>query len=71
MLNWKPAMAERPDVYVSDLKQSVLLEVKATEILVSEQYPLKCSLRFPRIVKIRYDKPPEEAMTKSDLEKVI
>jgi DNA ligase-4 len=64
-------MADRPDVYVSDLKKSVVLEIKATEIMASDSYPTKCTLRFPRVVKIRYDKPADEAMTRQDLEKVI
>ena len=71
--NWKPSMSTRPDVVVSDLSQSVIFEVKAAELLITEQYPTRCTLRFPRVVKIRYEdsKPWNEAMTKEDLDKMM
>ena len=53
---WSPVMSDRPDVYISDVTKSVVLEVKAGEIVVSDQYPTFYTLRFPRVVKIRYDK---------------
>jgi hypothetical protein len=65
-------MKIRPDVIISDLSQSVILEVKAAELLLGEEYPTNCTLRFPRVVRIRYEdsKPWNEAMTREDLEKM-
>ena len=39
------------------LLQVLLLQVKATEIVDSEQYATRCTLRFPRVERIRDDKP--------------
>ena len=32
---WQPGMSDRPDLIVKDLSKSVILEVKASELLVS------------------------------------
>jgi len=34
--NWKPAMNIRPDVIIGDLSKSVILEVKAAELLITD-----------------------------------
>lgn len=68
---WTPAMSERPDVYISDLSKSVVLEVKAGELVISEQYPTFYTLRFPRVVKIRYDKDWHEALNQQGLNELI
>jgi DNA ligase-4 len=44
-----------PDVYVKDAKKSLILEVKASEIIKSDNF-IGYSLRFPRLMKIRNDK---------------
>ena len=36
LINWKPSMSERPDVVIKDLKNSMVIEVKATEIIHSD-----------------------------------
>lgn len=36
LINWKPSMSERPDVVIKDIKNSVVIEVKATEIIHSD-----------------------------------
>ena len=61
-------MSERPDCFVTDLSKSVIFEVKAAEIVHTTVYPTQYTLRFPRVLKIRYDKPWNEAMTRKDLE---
>jgi hypothetical protein len=33
---WNPSMQDRPDVYISDISKSVILEVRAGEIVVSD-----------------------------------
>lgn len=53
---WAPNMSTRPDVYISDIRKSIVLEVKAGELVISEQYPTHYSLRFPRVLKVRNDK---------------
>ena len=49
--NWKPAQSEKPDVFLDDPSVSIILEVKAAEIVPSETFPAKVTLRFPRVVK--------------------
>jgi DNA ligase-4 len=65
MVGWKPSAAEKPDLVINDLDKSVILEIKASEIMTSEAFPTHCSLRFPRVMKIRYDKNWNEAMNRS------
>ena len=53
--NWKPAQSEKPDVYIEDPSKSIILEVKAAEIVPSETFPSKITLRFPRVERARID----------------
>ena len=46
----------------------VLFQIKAAEIIESDQYKTECTLRFPRVEKIRYDKPWFQCMTVEELE---
>ncbi len=43
-------------------------QIKAAEIIESDQYKTECTLRFPRVEKIRYDKPWFQCMTVEELE---
>ncbi len=54
--NWIPAMSEKPDVYIDNPLESVVMEIKAAEIVMSDAFPTKLTLRFPRVLKVRYDK---------------
>lgn len=53
---WKYTSSNKPDCYIKDLKNSVILEVKAAEIVASDNFATDCTLRFARCMKIRYDK---------------
>lgn len=53
---WKHSLQDRPDCWVDHLYNSMVLEVKAAEIIASDSYPTGHTLRFPRVAKIRYDK---------------
>ena len=64
---WVPSMSDRPDVYITDISKSVVLEIRAGELVVSDQYPTMYTLRFPRVLKIRYDKNWDDAFTYTDL----
>jgi hypothetical protein len=33
---WVPSMSDRPDVFITDISKSVVLEVRAGELLVSD-----------------------------------
>ncbi len=44
-----------PDMYVKNVKKSLILEVKGSEIIKSEN-SIGFTLRFPRLIKIRNDK---------------
>nr|XP_006639224.2 PREDICTED: DNA ligase 4 isoform X1 [Lepisosteus oculatus] len=58
---------EKPEVYIDPCK-SVIIQVKAAEIVDSDMYKTECTLRFPRIEKIRDDKEWYECMTLKDLD---
>ncbi|KAM4860192.1 DNA ligase 4 isoform 1-T3 [Thomomys bottae] len=60
---------EKPEVYIEPCN-SVIVQVKAAEIVPSEMYKTGSTLRFPRIEKIREDKEWHECMTLDDLEQL-
>ena len=68
---WKPDMKTKPDVIIKDLSKSVVLEVKASELQSTGMYPTGYTLRFPRVMRIRNDKPWNEAMNITDLNQMI
>ncbi|XP_048358612.1 DNA ligase 4 [Sphaerodactylus townsendi] len=60
---------EKPEVYIEPCN-SVIVQVKAAEIISSDMYKTDCTLRFPRIEKIREDKKWSECMTLDLLEQL-
>ncbi|KAJ8351482.1 hypothetical protein SKAU_G00229580 [Synaphobranchus kaupii] len=58
---------EKPEVYI-DPCDSVIIQVKAAEIVDSDMYKTNCSLRFPRIERTREDKEWHQCMTLADLD---
>ncbi|XP_019062433.1 DNA ligase 4 isoform X2 [Fukomys damarensis] len=60
---------EKPEVYIEP-RNSVIVQIKAAEIVPSEMYKTSCTLRFPRIEKIRDDKEWHECMTLDELEQL-
>ncbi|KAG7463404.1 hypothetical protein MATL_G00176210 [Megalops atlanticus] len=58
---------EKPEVYI-DPCNSVVIQVKAAEIVDSDMYKTNCTLRFPRIERIREDKEWHQCMTLADLD---
>ncbi|XP_069022381.1 DNA ligase 4 [Embiotoca jacksoni] len=58
---------EKPEVYIEP-RNSVILQVKATEIVGSDMYKTNCTLRFPRIEKIREDKEWHQCTTLAELD---
>lgn len=57
---------EKPEVYIEP-RNSVILQVKAAEIVSSDMYKTNCTLRFPRIERIREDKEWHQCMTLTEL----
>lgn len=57
---------EKPEVYIEP-RNSVILQVKAAEIVTSDMYKTNCTLRFPRIERIRDDKLWHQCMTLDEL----
>ncbi|ELW47449.1 DNA ligase 4 [Tupaia chinensis] len=60
---------EKPEVYIEPCN-SVIVQIKAAEIVPSDMYKTGCTLRFPRIERIRDDKVWHECMTLGDLEQL-
>ncbi|XP_054479774.1 DNA ligase 4 [Anoplopoma fimbria] len=58
---------EKPEVYIEPCN-SVIIQVRAAEIVGSDMYKTNCTLRFPRIEKIRDDKEWHQCMTLAELE---
>jgi len=64
---------DRPDVWVRDPENSIVLELRCYEITDCrwDKFRAKFTLRFPRCISIRYEKPPKEAMTWSQVYKFV
>ncbi|XP_075056093.1 DNA ligase 4 [Mixophyes fleayi] len=58
---------EKPEVFIQPCN-SVIVQIKAAEIVHSDMYRTNCTLRFPRIEKIRDDKEWYDCMTLDDLD---
>jgi DNA ligase 4 len=52
---WNPSSGDRPDAYVDSPEHSLVVEVKASELMNSTTFPAGYTLRFPRMLKIRED----------------
>ncbi|XP_072034969.1 DNA ligase 4-like [Amphiura filiformis] len=61
---------ESPEVWVEP-RHSFIVQVKAAEIVTSNNYKTGCTLRFPRVEKIRDDKAWHQCMTTVDLENLL
>ncbi|XP_064490399.1 DNA ligase 4-like [Ornithodoros turicata] len=57
-----PGHKERPDLYVEP-RDSFVVQVKASEMTKSDRFRTEVTLRFPRVVSIRYDKPWYDVLT--------
>ncbi|XP_015791476.1 DNA ligase 4-like [Tetranychus urticae] len=56
----------KPEFYVEP-KNSFILQVKASEFMESDDFAVGTTLRFPRVVCIRYDKKYSDCMTTEEL----
>ena len=60
---------ERPDVWIKP-EDSVVLEVKAAQVISTPQFATMCSLRFPRFTRIRSDKSWKEALSMTEFKQL-
>ncbi|CAH1249356.1 LIG4 [Branchiostoma lanceolatum] len=58
---------EAPDVWI-DPEQSLVVQIKAAEIIESDKFKTGCTLRFPRLEKVRDDKEWSDCMTLDELD---
>eukprot|EP00466_Bigelowiella_natans_P010785 jgi/Bigna1/49125/estExt_Genewise1.C_400012 len=60
---------DAPDVWVRDPMASIVMQLRSYEVVECrwDKFRAKFTLRFPRCTMIRYDKPPEQAMTWSQM----
>ncbi|XP_033127857.1 DNA ligase 4-like isoform X2 [Anneissia japonica] len=58
---------EKPEIWIEPSK-SVIVQVKATEITYAKDYKTGCTLRFPRVEKLRDDKAWNQCMTADELD---
>ena len=64
---WVPNLGDKPDLFIEDPSDSIILEVKAAEIVSSDNFPCKITLRFPRVVKCRFDKKWDDCLKYNEL----
>ncbi|XP_070569622.1 DNA ligase 4-like [Ptychodera flava] len=60
---------EKPDLWIEPSK-SFVVQIKAAEITKSKQFKTGCTLRFPRLEKVRDDKEWHQCMTVEEMEKL-
>ncbi|XP_044728298.1 DNA ligase 4 [Chrysoperla carnea] len=61
---------EKPHVWIEP-KHSIILEIKASELHRSDNFITKYTLRFPRIVRVRYDKPFDQCLKLSEYRELV
>ncbi|XP_031843344.1 DNA ligase 4 isoform X2 [Nomia melanderi] len=61
-----PPRREPPDLWICP-EDSIIITVRATELTRSNNYQTGYSLRFPKVIKIRYDKPWYSTCTTTEL----
>ncbi|KAH7960734.1 hypothetical protein HPB49_022607 [Dermacentor silvarum] len=59
-------LKEKPDLYLEP-SDSVVLQIKASELVRSSQFRTGITLRFPRVAAIRHDKPWQDVLSYSEL----
>ncbi|XP_068626604.1 DNA ligase 4 isoform X2 [Battus philenor] len=52
-------------------ENSVVLQIRASELVKSENYGTPYTLRFQRVIKVRYDKPVKDILTLQEFEEII
>eukprot|EP00850_Spirogloea_muscicola_P001679 SM000006S19444 [mRNA] locus=s6:741041:749189:- [translate_table: standard] len=63
---------ERPDLWIDQPEKSVILQIKSDiRTIRSEVFATPYSLRFPRVQKIRYDKPWYDCLDKDALYEIV
>lgn len=67
--NFHVCFKEKPDVIIEP-KDSLIVQVKASEITYSGKYKCQCTMRFPRVERIRDDKAWYDCMTFEELEEM-
>lgn len=55
-----------PDMVVLEPKKSVVLTIRSAELLPSNSMGFSHTLRFPRVEKIRQDKPVEDCLSTTE-----
>ncbi|XP_042871458.1 DNA ligase 4-like [Penaeus japonicus] len=61
---------EKPDLWINPAK-SCIVQVRAAEIIKSDVYKTGVTLRFPRVEKVRYDKPWYDTLTTKELDSLV
>lgn len=60
---------EKPDLWIEPWN-SQIVQIRAAEIVVSDKYKCGCTLRFPRVEKVRADKEWYDCMNLDELEQL-
>jgi hypothetical protein len=61
------SLPDRPDVVLNHPSLSIVIQVKATQIIESKQYPAGYTLRHPRYIREREDRSWDSAMSIGEL----
>ncbi|EGR30594.1 hypothetical protein IMG5_128250, partial [Ichthyophthirius multifiliis] len=68
--NCKLQKSDKPEAFINSPDNSLIFEVRASEIINSHNFPTHYTLRFPRFEKLRTDKDWYECMTLEDLQQM-
>ena len=63
LADWNLKAADRLDRVIEDLTRSVVLEIESAELVFSRHFATGCTLRFPRVERVRFDKSWEDCDT--------
>lgn len=67
LFNWPYTLYNR----VSLKLYFLAIQVRAAEVVKSEMYKTGVTLRFPRVEKVRYDKPWYDTLTTKELDSLV
>ena len=69
--SWKPMKSDDVPDFWYEPRHSHLMQVKAAEVVDTDQFNALLTLRFPRVENIRFDKDWNECLTYIDLKKLM
>lgn len=68
MNGWRPAKrSDVPDVVLSSPMHARVVEIKGAQLIATDAFNAELTIRFPRVERLRPDKPAAEALSRREL----